>query len=181
MTASGPKETDSKEIRIVDYDPSWPAKFEEHAENIRVALRDMALQIEHIGSTSVPGLAARPKIDILVVVPDSADEDAYVALMETAGYELRLREPDWHEHRFFGPPHKDVNVHVVSRGSTEIRRWLVFRDRLRRNADDRRRYEQTKRELARRKWPDTNAYAAAKSEVIEEIIASPRPSIPRSN
>ena len=100
--------------------------------------------------------------------------------METAGYALRLREPDWHEHRLFGPPQKDVNVHVVSRGSTEIERWLVFRDRLRSNADDRRRYEQIKRELARRKWPDTDAYAAAKSEVIEEIIASPRASNPRS-
>ena len=178
---SGPQETDSKEIRIVDYDPSWPAKFEEHAENIRVALGHMALQVEHIGSTSVPGLAAKPKIDMLVVVPDSANEDAYVPLLETAGYALHLREPHWHEHRFFKPAQEDVNVHVVSRGSTEIGRWLVFRDRLRSSADDRRRYEQTKRELARRKWPNTDAYAAAKSEVIEEIIASPRPSSSRSN
>ncbi len=100
--ASGPQETDSKEIRIVDYDPSWPATFEEHAENIRVALADMALQIEHIGSTSVPGLAAKAKIDILVVVPDSADEGAYVAPMETAGYALRLREPDWSANLFLG-------------------------------------------------------------------------------
>ena len=166
-----PPGSGSKEIRLVEYDPSWPAKFEEHADNLRGALGDIALKIEHIGSTSVPGLAAKAKIDVLVVVPDSADEDAYVSLIESAGYTLRLREPHWHEHRFFQPPKKDVNIHVVSRGSTEIGRWLRFRDRLRSNADDRRRYEQIKRELARRKWPDTNAYAAAKGAVIEEIIA----------
>ncbi|HWW74689.1 MAG TPA: GrpB family protein, partial [Pyrinomonadaceae bacterium] len=94
--------------------------------------------------------------------------------LEAAGYVLRVREPDWNEHRMLRTPAQDVHVHVYSAGCPEIQRVLTFRERLRRNVDDRRRYEQTKRELAAREWPDMNAYAEAKTEVIESIIAAAR-------
>lgn len=167
-------ESGTKEIRLVDYDPSWPARFREHAARIATALGDGVIRIEHIGSTAVPGLAAKPKIDVLLVVSDSADEGSYVPQLESAGYELRLREPDFHEHRLLGPGERDANVHVVSVGCIEIERWLTFRDRLRSHPDDRLLYERTKRELALRRWPSTDAYAEAKSEVVERIIASGR-------
>jgi GrpB-like predicted nucleotidyltransferase (UPF0157 family) len=163
-----------REIKLVDYDPGWPKKFEVHARIIADALDSSALRIEHIGSTSVPGLAAKPIIDILVVVPDSADESAYLPQLEAAGYVLRVREPDWNEHRMFRTPERDVHVHIYSAGCPEIERNLTFRDRLRRNADDRGRYELTKRELAAKEWSDMNAYADAKTEVIESIIAASR-------
>ncbi|HEX8557029.1 MAG TPA: GrpB family protein [Pyrinomonadaceae bacterium] len=162
------------EIRIVSYDPDWPKRFETHAKVIADALGDSALRIEHVGSTSVPGLAAKPIIDILVVVADSADEAAYVPQLEAAGYVLRVREPDWNEHRMFRTSEKDVHIHVYSAGCPEVERNLTFRERLRRNAKDRRRYEQTKRELAAQEWPDMNAYADAKTEVIESILAASR-------
>ena len=159
-------------IRIVAYDRDWPAKFAAHAKNLADALGSVALRIEHIGSTAVPGLAAKPIIDILVVVQDSRDEGVYLPQLEAAGYELRVREPDWNEHRMFRTPEKDVHVHVYSAGCPEIERNLVFRDRLRANVDDRRRYEQTKRELAEQDWADMNDYAAAKTQTIEEILAA---------
>jgi GrpB-like predicted nucleotidyltransferase (UPF0157 family) len=163
---------EKREIKISDYDPDWPKKFEQHSKRIADALGDTALRIEHIGSTSVPGLAAKPIIDILVVVQNSADESAYLAQLEAAGYVLRVREPEWNEHRMFRTPEKDVHVHIYSVSCPEIQRNLTFRDRLRHNSDDRSRYEQTKRELSAIEWPDMNAYAEAKTEVIESIIAA---------
>ncbi|PYS76740.1 MAG: hypothetical protein DMF66_13105 [Acidobacteria bacterium] len=160
---------EKREIKLLDYDPDWPKKFETHARVIAGALGGSALRVEHIGSTSVPGLAAKPIIDILVIVPDSANESAYLLRLEAAGYALRVREPDWNEHRMFRTPEKDVHIHIYSAGCLEIERTLAFRDRLRRNIDDRRRYEQTKRELAAKEWSDMNAYAEAKTEVIESI------------
>ena len=146
--------------------------FAKHAKIITDALGSAARRIEHIGSTSVPGLAAKPIIDILVVVKDSADESVYLRQMEAVGYVLRVREPDWHEHRMFRTPDKDVHVHIYSDGCPEITRTLTFRDRLRRNSDDRTRYEQTKRQLATQDWSDMNAYAQAKTVVIEDVIAA---------
>jgi len=161
-----------KLINIGDYDTSWPSKFQAHAGRIAKALGEVALRLEHIGSTSVPGLAAKPIIDILVVVQDSSNESAYLPRLEAAGYELRVREPEWHEHRMFRTPEKDVHVHIYSAGCREIQRNLLFRDRLRTNSDDRQRYEQTKRELATQDWLDMNDYANAKTDVIESIIAA---------
>lgn len=158
------------EITIVDYNVDWPKKYQSHAEVISDALRQFAVRIEHIGSTSVPGLAAKPIIDILVVVPDSSDEPAYLPALESSGYVLRVREPDWNEHRMFRTPERDVHVHVYSAGCHEIQRCLAFRDCLRRSVIDKRRYEQTKRELAK-EWLDMNAYAEAKTAVIESILA----------
>ncbi|HET7464149.1 MAG TPA: GrpB family protein [Longimicrobium sp.] len=163
---------EKREIAIAGYDPEWPKKFERHAAVIAGALGAGALRVEHIGSTSVPGLAAKPIIDILVVVRDSADESAYLPQLEAAGYLLRVREPHWNEHRMLRTPERDVHVHVLSEGCPEIQRYLTFRDRLRRDDDDRRRYEQTKRELATRTWGDMNDYANAKTDVVESILAA---------
>jgi GrpB-like predicted nucleotidyltransferase (UPF0157 family) len=163
---------EKREIRIVDYDPTWPAKFEMQRGIIAKALGDAALQIEHIGSTSVPGLAAKPIIDILVAVENSANESTYLFQLGAVGYVLRVREPHWSEHRMCRTVEKDVHVHVYSAGCREIERNLTFRDRLRISTEDRRRYEKTKRALAKREWADMNAYANAKTEVIEDIIAA---------
>ncbi len=161
-------------VHLAEYDPSWPERFEREAERIAAALGERALLIEHVGSTSVPGLSAKPTIDVLLVVADSADEDAYLPAMEAAGYVLRIREPDWHEHRMVVDRVASVQVHVVSGGCPEIERWLIFRDRLRSDAADRELYERTKRELAARTWRYVQNYADAKGAVVEEIIARAR-------
>jgi GrpB-like predicted nucleotidyltransferase (UPF0157 family) len=167
---------EKREIIICDYDPCWPQKFAEHARRIRGAVGPATLRIEHIGSTSVPGLAAKPIIDILLVVENSADERTYLPQLERAGYVLRVREPDFHEHRMFRTQNRDMHIHIFSRGSVEIERYLTFRDRLRTNVADRQLYETTKRKLAAQDWPDMNAYADAKTAVIEAITARARAS-----
>ncbi len=158
-------------IEVVDYDPEWPRLFEREADRIRAVLGKRAVQLEHVGSTSVPGLAAKPIIDIMLVVPDSGDELAYVPDLEAAGYVLVIREAERQQHRVFKGPDTNVNLHVYSPGSPEIERYLIFRDRLRSDPADRERYQRVKRELARRDWRYVQQYADAKTEVVEEIIA----------
>lgn len=161
-------------VVLVEYDPHWPELFRREAGRIGAALGGRALQVEHAGSTSVPGLAAKPIVDIVLAVADSADEAAYVPALEAAGYVLRIREPDWFEHRLLKGPDTSVNVHVFSRGCPEIERMLLFRDRLRSDEADRELYERTKRELAQKQWRYTQHYADAKQGVVEEIIARAR-------
>jgi GrpB-like predicted nucleotidyltransferase (UPF0157 family) len=161
-------------IQIVDYNPDWPQLFEREAERIQATLCDRVLLLEHVGSTSVPGLAAKPIIDLLLVVEDSADEPSYVPALEAAGYMLRVREPDWYEHRMFKGLDTDINLHVFPLGCPEIDRMLLFRNWLRSNASDRRLYECTKYELARLDWKYTQNYADAKTAVIEEILSRAR-------
>jgi GrpB-like predicted nucleotidyltransferase (UPF0157 family) len=158
-------------IELAEYEEAWPTRFEREAKRIRAALGVRALQLEHAGSTSVPGLAAKPIIDIVLAVPDSSDEDAYVPPLEAEGYELSIREPDWYEHRLLKKADPSVNLHVFSAGCVEIDRMLAFRDHLRTNEADRELYERTKRELAAREWAYMQDYADAKTEVVEEIIA----------
>ena len=134
-------------------------------------LGDRVVRIEHTGSTSVPGLAAKPIIDITMVVPDSSDEPAYVPDLEAAGYKLVIREPGWFEHRVFKGPDTNINLHVFSPGCQEIDRMVGFRDWLRTHDDDRELYERTKRELASQTWGYVQNYADAKTEVVEEIVA----------
>ena len=160
---------EKREIVIVDYDPRWPEQFQKHAGMLKQALGSKALAIEHVGSTSVPMLAAKPIIDILVVVEDSADEAAYLPSLVQAGYVLRVREPDWHQHRMFED--RATHVHVFSAGDAEIERMVAFRDRLRRDDEDRARYAAAKRTQAARRWRHVQHYADAKSGVIEEILA----------
>jgi len=158
-------------IALAEYSPEWPGHFTREARRIQAALGDRALRIEHVGSTSIPGVAAKPIIDILLVVADSADEPSYVPALESAGFVLRIREPEWHEHRLFKGPGIDLNLHVFTMGSVEIDRILLLRDWLRVNPAERQFYEQAKRELASRTWKYVQNYAEAKSEVIEAILA----------
>lgn len=157
-------------IRLSGYDPAWPAVFEREASGIRAALGPAALRVEHVGSTAVPQLSAKPIIDILLVVADSSDESAYVPDMEGAGFVLRIREPDWHEHRLLKGPGAHINVHVFSKGCPEIDRMLAFRDWLRTHPQERELYESAKRQLAERDWEFVQDYADAKSEVVEAIL-----------
>jgi GrpB-like predicted nucleotidyltransferase (UPF0157 family) len=161
-------------IEVADYDPAWPRLFEREAHRIGAVLGKRVVRLEHVGSTSVPGLAAKPVIDLLLVVPDSGDEPAYVPDLEAAGYVLVIREPERHQHRVFKGPDTNVHLHVYSPGSPEIERYLIFRDRLRSDPADRERYQRVKRELAQRDWRYGQQYADAKTEVVEEIIARAR-------
>ena len=163
-------------VTLAEADPEWTDWYLREEARIRRALGGRALQVEHVGSTSVPGLAAKPVIDIILAVADSADEISYVPDLEAAGYQLRFREPDWHEHRFVVDP-PAVQIHVFSVGSTEVERMLLFRDRLRSCPEDRELYERTKRELAARHWSYVQDYADAKSAVVEKIIAHAQDSI----
>lgn len=157
-------------ITLVEYDPSWPDLFEREANRIRSVLGSKVLQIKHVGSTSVPGLCAKPIIDILLVVTNSADEPSYVPALKAAGYTLRIREPDWFEHRLFKGPDTDINLHVFSAGTSEIDRMLRFRDWLRANQTDRDKYAQVKGSLSKNKWRHVQHYADAKTSIIQEIM-----------
>ncbi len=153
---------------IVDYDASWPGWFAAHRDRVAQALGPVACSIEHIGSTAVPGLAAKPIIDLLVAVKDPDEESPMVPGMQAAGYHLRVRERG---HRMFRTPERTVHIHVWQESDPEISRYLRFRDRLRASSEDRRAYERLKRELATRRWDDMNQYADAKSQFIEQILS----------
>lgn len=157
-------------IVLQDYDPAWPELYAREEDIIRSALGSAALQIEHAGSTSVPGLAAKPIIDIILVVADSDHEDGYVPALEAAGYVLRVREPDWFKHRMLRRREPSVNLHVYSPGCEEVDRMLIFRDHLRADGSSRELYGQTKRELTQQKWKFGQNYADAKTAVVEEIM-----------
>lgn len=181
----GPVAFGDAPIVLVGYDPRWPTIYDREARRIRAALASLAIRLEHVGSTSVPGLAAKPVIDIVLAVPDSADEAAYVPALEAAGYVLALREPDWLEHRLLkrdpvqdgrgvvggAPPDCDVNLHVLSAGEAEIDRMILFRDWLRSHDDDRDAYLLVKRGLAERPWRHVQHYADAKTAIVQEIMA----------
>jgi GrpB-like predicted nucleotidyltransferase (UPF0157 family) len=167
----GPPEVLNAQIYLAPYDPEWPQWYALEEARIRAALGERVLLLEHVGSTSIPGLSAKPRVDIILGVADSADEASYVPPMEAAGYVLRIREPDWHEHRVFKGPDTDTNLHVFTVGCAEIQRMLGFRDHLRTNATDRTAYELRKQQLARQTWKYTQHYADAKSEVVEGILA----------
>ncbi len=156
-------------IELVDYDPDWPEQYENHRRKIVEQLGDKIVLLEHVGSTSVPGLAAKPRIDILLIVEDSSNEAAYRPQLEAAGFELHIREAEWHEHRCLKGFDPDANLHVFSPGCVEIERMVGFRDWLRTHDDDRELYETTKRRLAAQEWGFVQDYADAKSQVVDEI------------
>src|SRR5262249_43351537 len=114
---------------------------------------------------------AKPIIDVVLAVADAADEASYVPALEAQGYVLRIREPDWFEHRLLKGPDVNVNLHVFSEGCSEIERMQRFRDWLRMHADDRKLYAETKRALAQQNWEFVQNYADAKSKVVAEILA----------
>ena len=153
-------------IEVAGPDPSWPAAFALLAERLHAALGARALDVMHIGSTSVPGLPAKPIIDILVTVPDMTAEEDYLGPLLAAGYVLRVREPG---HRLVRTPERDVHLHILEAGDPAAGEYLLLRDRLRSHAEDRLLYESTKRRLVEEDWPDMDAYADAKTDVIEAI------------
>jgi GrpB-like predicted nucleotidyltransferase (UPF0157 family) len=157
-------------IVVVAPDSTWPAVFDRVRARIVAALGPTALEIEHVGSTSVPGLWAKPVIDVDLTVPDSSDEPAFVPALEAAGFELRGREPEWEQHRYFRGSDPDVNVHVFSPGSRESQRERRFRDWLITHADDRAAYGRLKRELAEHGgFTDVMHYNNAKAGLIYDI------------
>lgn len=156
-----------REVVLTPYDPSWPTRYEAQQQRLVAALGAKARRIEHIGSTAVPGLVAKPVLDVLLVVNDVQDEASYLGALEANGYVLRVREPG---HRMLRTPDLGVHVHVWSEGDPAVDAHLAFRDQLRVSEDDRDRYAATKRELAARHWPTINHYAAAKTDVIREIL-----------
>jgi GrpB-like predicted nucleotidyltransferase (UPF0157 family) len=158
-------------VEVVPYDPAWPMLYEQHRLRVAAALGGAASRIEHIGSTAVPGLIAKPIIDVLVSVADPEDEDAFLPALARAGYDLRVREPG---HRMFRPIAADANIHVWRAGDEEERRYLLLRDHLRTCAEDRTLYADAKRELAARTWRSVDHYAVAKTQVIEHILARAR-------
>ena len=157
---------EKRDLYLVDHDPAWASAFTEHEQRIRAALGAAAVLVEHIGSTSVPGLAAKPIIDVLVTVEDITAEEDYLDQLLAAGYDLRVREP---AHRLVRTPERDVHVHVLEVGAVAADDYLLFRDHLRRHRAERELYERTKRALVEQEWADMNAYADAKTDVIVEI------------
>jgi len=159
---------EKREIVIVAYDPDWPVRYELEREKVSRALGASAVRIEHMGSTAVPGLAAKPIIDVLVAVAALHDEAAIVTPLEGAGYHLRVREP---AHLMFRTPERDVHVHLWGDSDPELTRHLAFRDQLRRSPTDRDAYVSLKRELAARDWDSMDEYADAKGELVTAILA----------
>ena len=177
------------EIQLQSYDDGWPGAYLEHRSRIRAALTASGVDvdvdvdvdveqivIEHIGSTSVPSLAAKPIIDIVVAVNDITAEEDYLEPLLATGYELRVREPG---HRLVRTPARDVHVHLYERHDPAVTEYLLLRDHLRTDAGDRALYESTKRALLAKKWDDMNDYADAKTDVILAIKARARAALGR--
>lgn len=153
-------------ITIEPSSPTWPDVFEVHRHRITDALGAAACRVDHIGSTAVPGLAAKPVIDIQVSVPDVGDETRYLPPLVAAGYLLRVRETG---HRMFRTPELDVHIHVCAAGSDWERRHLLLRDWLAVSAEDRDAYTALKVELQAQDWETMNHYADAKTPLIAEM------------
>ncbi len=156
-------------IHLEEYNSEWPLLFLKEKERISHILKDQALMIEHIGSTSVEGLCAKPIIDILLVVEDAGNE-TYVQPLMDSGYILRIKEPEFENHHMFKGPDTDINLHVFSQGSKEIEKYLVFRNYLRNHKEARDLYAKTKKELSKKVWKYVQNYADAKSEVVSYIM-----------
>ena len=165
-------------IEVIPYNPDWPAQFEAEAAIIHSALGGLVLELEHVGSTSVPGLQAKPVLDIDLVVLDSTDESAYLPALGTAGYTLTIRESHWHEHRMLKRMDPAVNLHVWTLGSPEAARHKIFRDWLRNNEADRLAYGSHKRALAEQGFSYMHEYNNAKSVLVREILARALDALP---
>jgi GrpB-like predicted nucleotidyltransferase (UPF0157 family) len=160
----------TRPITIDDYDSAWPATFAREEDRIRHALGPVVIAIDHVGSTAVPGLAAKNRLDIDLIVADPADEAAYVPALEPAGYVLRTREPDWYEHRCLWTHDHGVNLHVFGPDCDEHLRHLIFRDWLRDHPYDRDRYAAEKRRIAAAHPMDIAGYVNQKAAIVIEIL-----------
>jgi GrpB-like predicted nucleotidyltransferase (UPF0157 family) len=160
----------TKPITVSPYDQRWPVRYQQEEARIRAALGERALAVEHVGSTAVPGLAAKDRIDIDLIVADPADEDTYVPDLAAAGYTLRTREPHWYQHRCLWTDNHDVNLHVFGPDCDEFLRHLILRDWLRTHPDDRDRYAARKSEAAAQHPLSMAHYVAGKASMIVEIL-----------
>jgi GrpB-like predicted nucleotidyltransferase (UPF0157 family) len=158
-------------VVLVDYDPAWPQRFAVASRSLRELLGGRVIDLEHVGSTSVPGLAAKSIIDIDLTIADTEDESSYVPTLEGAGYWLILREPWWYGHRMLVDAEEDIHLHVWPQGAPEPVRHRLFRDWLRSHPDDRDLYAATKRRLAEQDEKTGDDYTFGKSDVIDEIFA----------
>ena len=163
----------SQSIVIADYDPQWSQLYEIEAQRISNALGDLLIAIEHVGSTSVPGLAAKPRIDFMPGVASEEDLDRTIAPMTALGFQyISKYEDEMPYRRLFArdatPDLIAVNIHTVAVGSEFWERHLLFRDYLRANPDIADQYARLKRVLAP-KFTVTNDYADAKTEFIRSV------------
>jgi GrpB-like predicted nucleotidyltransferase (UPF0157 family) len=157
-------------VVLAEPDPAWAVRFEGWRTRLTEAIGPAVVRIEHIGSTAVPGLAAKPIVDVLLAVRDATDEPSYVPGCEAAGLELFTRDD---EHRFFvnAPPEPiDVHVHACDAGGTFERDHLLFRDYLLAEAGERRAYEALKRDAAAHWHEDRMAYTYAKNGWILDLL-----------
>lgn len=160
-------------LHIVDYIPSWGNDFLDLQSRIQKALGPAALDIHHVGSTSVPGLSARSVIDVDLVVADPSDEASYVPALEAAGFILYFRQPAYYGHRFLGCQAPDTNIHVYGPDCPDVARHLIFREWLNEHPEDREKYAAVKREVAvvaEEKSETGNQYGKRKEWVIREIL-----------
>jgi GrpB-like predicted nucleotidyltransferase (UPF0157 family) len=162
----------SRPITVVPYSDEWPVRYAREEARIRAALGSRALAVEHVGSTAVPGLAAKDRVDIDLIVADPADEEAYVPALVAAGLTLTTREPHWYEHRALWTPAHDANVHVFGPDCDEHLRHLIFRDWLRSHPSDRVRYAACKLAAAEAHPLSMARYVAAKADTIVDILRS---------
>lgn len=159
-------------IVIADYDPDWPVQFESVKCRISAALGELAVAIEHVGSTSVPGLAAKPIIDLDIAVPEESDVPEGIRLLATIGYvhqgDLGIKGREAFDTPPGSYPH---HPYLVTANGREFRRHIAFRDRLRRDKSTRREYEALKRRLAVEYRDNVDQYSEAKSVLIHPVLA----------
>ncbi len=156
-------------IEVVPYDPAWPDQFAQVRGIVVGALGAAALEITHVGSTSVPGLAAKPYLDVDLTVGDSADEDSYVPALTEAGFRLVVREPEWEEHRVLKLAQPNTNLHVFSPGAAEPQRHHLFTRWLREHPEDRAAYGEHKVAVAAQGFTDGMLYNNAKSALVYDL------------
>jgi GrpB-like predicted nucleotidyltransferase (UPF0157 family)/RimJ/RimL family protein N-acetyltransferase len=167
----GPRRKLERRLELREYDTAWPELYRREEARLRAVLGERVVRVAHVGSTAVPGLAAKPIVDIALEVADTRDEPAYAPDLEAAGYRLLLREAAWFEHRLFTGPDTETFVHVFPAGCEEFDRMVAFRDRLRNDDADRALYEGAKRDLVARDWEFMQDYADAKSAIVATISA----------
>lgn len=164
-------DVERRRVVLVEHDPAWAARAATLLGEVRAALADRVDLAAHVGSTAVPGLVAKPIVDLVVTVAAPDHEAAWLPALTDLGWELRVREPDWFSHRMLRTAQRDAHLHVFPTGCVEVGRMLALRDRLRHDPAARARYGACKQRLAARAWPTMQHYADAKGEVVEEILA----------
>lgn len=160
----------NSKIKLEEHREEWEEIYKLEGERIKKALGPRDIEIHHVGSTSIKDLMSKDLVDILLLVKDSSREEDYLEALLGLGYSLKIREEDWFQHRMFKYPSPEINLHVFSKGCKEAKRMLIFRDWLRENKEDRKAYENLKKELASKEWDYMQDYADQKTSLVEEIL-----------